>query len=508
MKLRDFVFVITLILILTSCVSKKEKKNVLLIFVDDFRPEINSWGHHYIQTPNLDRLAEAGVSFRNTYCQYANSSPSRRSIMTGLDPETTGHETDLTVYSRYIEHETMPQHFKKAGYLTSSFGKVYHGADEDKAVWDYFFDVQYPEDLKEIKRMVPWECYASRANMLLEGTERPATECEDLPLTNYNDYNVCQAARKKLAEYKNTTFFMAVGFRKPHLPFAAPKKFWDLYDRNEIALPEFPEAPVGVDSTIYMWSEIASYTGYYEHYYSPEKDYRTKHLTKNEMRELRHGYYACVSFIDSLIEELMDELKAQELDNNTIVVLISDHGYQLGDQQIIGKHNCFNYATNVPLIIYDPTQLRGKEINTQYVESLNLYPTLSEMCGLPEPPKCDGKSFASLYGAKEDLPGFDASFNQYRSFQKGKIRNKMGYAIHTKDYTFIEWRDYTDSARKTLSRELYRVTDDCRTETVNIASEEYQDLMDSLSTRITEKYTPYTRTYYRYLDIRKQKDNK
>jgi iduronate 2-sulfatase len=467
-------------------------KNVLLIIVDDMRPEINAWGVDYIKTPNIDKLVNNGVSFTSAYCQYANCAPSRKSFLTGLSPETTDHKDAFNVYDKVMHHTTMPGFFRENDYYTGSIGKVYHSADDDRDSWNFYYDVGDPQKPEE----VPWESYGLKANQNISNNEiRPAVECEDLPLENYNDYNLCQVALKQLQENKDKKFFLAVGFRKPHLPFAAPKKYWDLYKRDNIKLSQYRNAPANGDTIVYQWSELASYNYFATNYKT--RNYRNKYVSEEKSKELQHGYYACVSYIDDLVGMLLNKLKELKIDDNTIVVLLADHGYHLGDQQIWGKHTGYDLATRVPLIVYDPSENHDKKICTKFVELLDIYPTLVELCGLPQPKRYDGKSFASLL-ENTNAEGFDAAFNQYQSFQiDPSIKDLMAYAIHTKDYNYIEWQDLKNN-RKVVERELYQVTKG-RVEQENIASHpDQRNIIKELSQRIEEKFIPYRKAYDTY----------
>jgi iduronate 2-sulfatase len=517
MKTINVKTVLALLSLLPLCISAqtKQAKNVLFILEDDLRPEIHSWGQDNILTPNIDKLVNKGVSFTSAYCQYANCSPSRKSILTGLSPETTGHMDAFNPYDKVMHHTTMPGFFKENGYVTGSIGKVYHDARDDRKSWDFYYDVQDPQN----PGIVPWESYGlkenykrikvnkadrekSKEDKKKSKADRPSVECEDLPMENYNDYNLCQVALKQLEENKDKKFFLTVGFRKPHLPYAAPKKYWDLYKRDDIQLTKYPDAPVNGDTIVYMWSELASYAFFSENYNSV--NYRNEHVSVEKSKELKHGYYACVSYVDDLIGMLLSKLKELKLEDNTIVVLVGDHGYHLGDQQIWGKHTCYDLATRVPLIIYDPSVQRDKQFCTKFVESVDIYPTLAELCGLPKPPRFDGESFAPLF-ENANAEGFDASFNQYQSFQKSVVRNFMAYAIHTKDYNYIEWQDLKNN-RKVVQRELYQVTNN-RVEQKNISSDqEYNNIIKKLSQRIEDKFSPYRKSYDEYLKIQNQSE--
>ena len=497
--------VLTVLTILLSAVvvqnitaSDKQSKNVLLVLVDDLRPEINSWGNRHIKTPNMDRLAEKGASFTRAYCQYANCSTSRKSFLSGLSPESTGHKESFNEYDEVMNHTTMPGHFRNNGYFTASIGKVYHRAHDDRDSWDFYYDVGDPKEPGNF----PWESYGLKKNQeIIEKDKRPAIEKEDLPLENYNDFNLCQVALEQLEANKDKKFFLTVGFRKPHLPFAAPEKYWDLYNQDDIPLSEYPSTPLDGDSIVYRWSELANYAWYSKHYKAA--NYRNKRVPVEQSKELRHGYYACVSYIDDLIGKLLLKLEELKIGDNTIVVLYGDHGYHLGDQQVWGKHTCYDLSTRVPLVVYDPSNKKKKRMRSEFVELLDIYPTLAELCGLPQPKRYDGKSFVPLLENSSNR-GFDAAFNQYQSFQKDPlIKDLLAYAIHTEDYNYIEWQD-PGNDRKIVQRELYRVTD-VRVEQENVASNpDYVGIIQELSQRIEDKFSPYRKSFETYQELSKQ----
>lgn len=497
-----FLSLVSLVILLTeSCYGTvQNKKNVLFIIVDDMRPEIQAWNKSHMQTPNIDKLVHKAISFTRAFCQYANCAPSRKSFLTGLSPETTGHRGHFNSYYAVMNHMSMPGYFRKNGYFTASVGKVYHHARDDRHSWDFYFDVGDPEHPEE----VPWECYGLEENQQITLNKlRPAVEQADLPLENYNDYQLCQIALEQLEKNKDEKFFVTVGFRKPHLPFAAPKKYWDHYNRDDLPSTNFRDAPAYGDTIVYQWSELASYDWYSENYVT--ENYRNKYVSVERSKELRHGYYACVSYIDELVGLFMKKLTDLGIADKTIIVLIGDHGYHLGEQQIWGKHSSYNLSTNVPLIIYDPQLTRDEMICTKFVELMDLYPTLTELCGLPEPKRIDGESLVPLF-ANDGAEGFDAAFSQYQSFQDdASIKDLMAYAIHTEEYNYIEWQDLKND-RKVVQRELYDVRDN-RVERENISTQsEKEEIMQELALRIEKHFNPFRRRYNEYVE-RKSKTN-
>tara|TARA_B100000686_G_scaffold355278_1_gene471927 strand:+ start:2277 stop:3794 length:1518 start_codon:yes stop_codon:yes gene_type:complete len=486
-KIGNIGFLFFLILSFGNCSLSKNKikKNVLMIIVDDLRTEIQSWGRTDIITPNLDKLSRKGVSFHNAFAQYANCSPSRISMLTGLSPETTGHTGNLRSKPEFSRHVTLPGHFKEHGYYTASIGKVYHDARDDRKSWDYYFDLVSP-DKSWTDPTNRWECYADSINNTLLGTDRPAVEKTDKDLEAYKDYQLCKNAMSLIEKQKDNPFFITVGFRKPHLPFAAPEKYWDLYDRENINLSKFPISPEKSDSIVYQWSELSSYNYYSESYKT--SNYKNKIIKNNKARELRHGYFACVSFIDDLVGLLVKKLEELNLDKNTIIVVTGDHGYQLGDQQIWGKHSNYHLSTRVPLIIFDPLISPIKNISKKYIELLNLYPSLSELASLPAPANLDGKSFISIFHESEPKE-FNLSFSQYQSFQKNTDFSELvSFALHSEDYTYIEWQD-KKSNYKIVNRELYNLNP---VERQNIADNPvYKNQIEEFSMKLNQKFRQY-----------------
>jgi arylsulfatase A-like enzyme len=275
---------------------------------------------------------------------------------------------------------------------------------------------------------------------------------------------------------------MTIGFRKPHLPFAAPKKFWEIYDNVEFQKSEFDYATVDGDSIVYMWSELASYKPFSASYKS--KNYRDKRILNEQASKLKKGYYSCVSFIDYLIGMITDEIKNLGLDNNTIIVITSDHGFHLGEQQIWGKHTNFKKSTNIPLIIFDPRMNNNKNITEAFVELLDLFPTLVELAGLENKGKMDGKSMVPLID-NNLLEDFSNSFSMYQSFQKDEnVKNLKAYALHNKKYTYIEWWDTVSNT--IVNQELYDI--EYGLETINIISDpSTQEIVKRLSKKIEIK---------------------
>ncbi|MBN1909698.1 MAG: sulfatase [Pirellulales bacterium] len=318
----------------TDAPKRGKRLNVLFIAVDDLRPTLGCYGDEIAVTPNMDRLASRGALFRRAYCQQAVCNPSRASLMTGRRPDTI-RVWDLKSHFRETLPDvvTLPQCFKHQGYHTRSIGKIYHGVGKpsrDPVSWSVA--PQYDEVLTLSLR------YAKPKNRNQAiGLHGSATESAEVRDNAYTDGLVCDAAEAALEELKtrHKPFFLAVGFRKPHLPFCAPRRYWDLYNRSKIPAPAPDKHPADApELAVRSWKELEAYTDI-------PNDGR---LSTEKIRELRHGYYVCVSFTDALVGRLLDQLDRLKLAESTVVILWGDHGYHLGEQGLWTKAN--NYDLN------------------------------------------------------------------------------------------------------------------------------------------------------------------
>ena len=421
------------------------RPNVLFIAIDDLRPVLGCYGDEIVVTPNIDGLAAQGTVFQRAYCQQAVCSPSRMSLMTGRRPDTT-EVWDLATHFRKALPGviTLPQHFKAHGYHCRSIGKIYHGGGapaKDPPSWS-------EKPLYDIARDAKVR-YATAENLRGEGLKRSATESADVPDGAYIDGMVCEAALAALTGLKKggKPFFLAVGFRKPHLPFCAPRKYWDLYERAKIAPRASVEHPRGApEVALRSWKELEGYSDI-------PNDGR---IRAGKVAELRHGYYACVSYVDALVGRLLERLDNLGLRENTVICLWGDHGFHLGEQGLWAKANNYELSTRVPLILSVPGQKKLGKASEALVELVDLYPTLVEACGLGMPQGLEGTSFRPLL----DEPGRSwktAAFSQYpRAFEGNRHRGHsdiMGYAIRTPRHRYVEWREW--QTRKVIARELY-----------------------------------------------------
>ena len=441
-----------------------DRPNVLFIAVDDLRPELGCYGNDRVHSPNIDRLAKRGVVFQRAYCQQAVCSPSRTSLLTGLRPDST-KVYDLRTHFRDTVPDvvTLPQHFKKHGYHTVGMGKIYHGSLNDEKSWSE-----------------PWwrptgrspRGYVLDENIkIAEGNRNrgPAVEAADVPDDAYPDGMLADRAVQTLREMegRDEPFFLAVGFVKPHLPFNAPEKYWDRYDRTQIELPDRTAPPQGAPRyATTNWGELRNYHGI------PEQG----GLSEDQARRLIHGYFACVTYIDAQIGKLLDELDSLGLTDNTIVILWGDHGWKLGEYGDWSKHTNFELDTRVPLILSDPRGGSKGRASDALVELVDIYPTLCELAGLPLPEHLEGVSMVPLL-RDPDRPWKSAAFSQY---PRGRI---MGYSMRTDRYRLTRWQRRDDPER-VKAVELYDHQSDPG-ETRNIADHpENAKLVKKLTARL------------------------
>lgn len=429
--------------------------NVLLICVDDLKPTLGCYGDPIAKTPNVDRLAQRGVVFDAAYCNQAVCSPSRNSLMTGLRPQTLGIY-DLPTHFRLAAPDavTMAQHFRAQGYRTEALGKIMHkghGNIEDAPSWTV------PHWLPKAEAYALPESVENRR----VGRNGPrGTAFENAPVADdfYADGKLALEAVKRLqnaAQKPNEPFFIAVGFIRPHLPFVAPQKYWDLYHSAEIPMPPVTELPAGSPSYAgQTGGELRQYSGI------PEQGPLDEALT----RRLIHGYYAAASYMDAQLGLVLDALDAHGLADNTIVVLWGDHGWHLGDHGFWCKHTNYEQAARIPLIVAAPGKTRNAHTQA-LVETVDLYPTLAELAQLPAPSGLDGRSFASVL-ADPAQPARDSVTHVYPR------NDLLGRAIRTRRYRMVEWKKIgADPA--TAELELYDYETD-PLETRNLAAEQPQ----------------------------------
>ncbi len=459
----------------TAQAEEKSRPHVLFIVVDDLRPELGCYDAPGIQSPNMDALAKRGTVFTRAYCQQAVCGPSRTSFLTGLRPDST-RIYDLKTHFRLHRPDavTLPQFFKEHGYRTQSLGKVFHDLLDDPPSWSVRSwapeDAMYgkPENQAALARMqerlksegrllqIDHVQRDPKTNAILsvhsKGSVRaigPSWEDPEVADDQLRDGKLADKAIEVLGQQHDEPFFLAVGFYRPHLPFVAPRKYYDLYPVQSLVPAHNAEPPKDAPRiALTNLEELRTYSDI------P----KTGPISEEKARELTRGYAACVSYVDAQIGRLLAELDRLRLRERTVVVLCGDHGWHLGEQGLWGKQTNFEIATRAPLIISVPGQVQRGARTEALVELVDLYPTLAELCGLSVPAGIDGTSLVPVLEAP-DRPFKTAVFSQYPR------REVMGRSIRTDRYRYTEWAKPGSSP---LDIELYDHQRDPG-ETVNIA---------------------------------------
>ncbi|MBK1825470.1 sulfatase [Haloferula rosea] len=419
-----------------------DRKNVLIFFIDDLRPELNCYGADSIKSPAIDKLAKEGVLFERAYCQQALCAPSRISMMTGQYPDNTGISGLFTPLTKVQPKAlTLPGYFRKRGYVTCSYGKVYHHGRDDSESWSDLVTksaVKYanPKTLEAIKQRVAEGKKKGLGVDEMRTLEKgPAVEMAEVEDEAYPDGQVANQAIESLRKNRDRPFLMCVGFAKPHLPFAAPKRYWDLYERDLFDVPD-RGLPVGAPSLAFTpWGELRAYLG------MPEQG----PLTDDQTKELKHGYAACVSYADAQVGKVMAELERLGLREKTIVILWGDHGYKLGEFGAWCKHTNFELDTRVPFIVSAPGRLRGGR-SKSFVEMVDIFPTLAELTGGEVPARRDGLSLEPLLRD----PGHELRSYALSQYARGST---MGYSLRDGRWRYTEW--IQSGTKKVVFRELY-----------------------------------------------------
>ncbi len=457
--------------------------NVVMIVVDDMRPESGCYGAEHVKSPNIDRLAAGGLLFERAYCQQAICGPSRASLLTGLRPDSIGiHGNHAHYRDKNPEVVTLPQFFKEAGYFTAACGKINHGVfpKGQAPKWDVMGDDQswsvpafrpgpryyYTEEGIEaaqgiFKRMFPNRPINEWDRYLVFGPAEEAAPVKDDVLY---DGQVAQRAVEYLNEFgeeKNDPFFLAVGFIKPHSPYIAPKKYFDLYDREKIQLAKNQKWPAGAPKFAGHGSgEKRRYTD------QPKKG----GFSDANQRSTRHAYYACISYIDAQIGRVLDALEENGLADNTVVMLWSDHGYHLGEKGLWGKTTNYELDTRVAMICRAPGMTAKGKKTKALVELVDVYPSLVDLCGFKVGGHLEGRSVAPLMeNPSQDWKG--AAFSQ---FSRGKVK---GYAMRTNEYRYVEWIQ----GDKVIARELYDQLEDPNEELNLLHEGERSEVGETLS---------------------------
>ncbi|WP_395344521.1 sulfatase [Ningiella sp. W23] len=458
------------------------KTNVLFIAIDDMRPSTGSYGDKLAVTPNLDEIASKSVQFNRAYVQMATCSPSRASLMSSQRPDT------LQIYysnpkTRRVEDSipsklTLNGYFKHEGYETVGIGKIYHAPDDSSQGWS----TQWDNKGNELTRgLLSANAYL---DMLAWDETHPNTkravayEAADVGDDAYPDGQNTRFAMlelNRLAKEK-TPFLMMMGYKKPHLPFACPKAHWDKYDSDRIALPVVSTPPK--NSPPYALNNSGELRVY------PYMPKGKKAFSEQDTLNLKHGYYACISYIDTLIGNLLQELEETGLSDNTMVVIWGDHGFKVGEYGRFNKHTNYEIDTRVPLWIKMPGQTVG-QTNEAIVETIDIFPTILDVLGMEVPDSFAGKSFKSVViGERSNFK--NAAFQQFhRTYKKQPV---MGYSIRTANYRYVAWLHRITG--ELLAQELYDHTKD-PLETINVVGDiEYKTVVAKHKSLLIEGYPP------------------
>ena len=410
-----------------------KKQNILFISIDDFRPKISSYGETKMITPNIDKLASEGLQFNNAYTNIAVCGASRASIMTGIRPSEKRFN-DFSTRASVDTPDAIPlnQIFKENGYETISYGKIYHHKDDFQEYWTEKDGGQIQSDFQDPISIARIE-NAERGEY---GKKQPTFEYPDVDDYAYNDGKITKRAINKLKALKseNKPFFMAIGYVSPHLPFIQPKKYWDMYDHDAIKLADNSFQPKNSpDIAIEAQHNSAEMRKNYLDI--PENGQLDDSLARN----LIHGYYASVTYMDALIGELIKELDDLGLRENTTIVFWSDHGYFLGEHGFWCKHSTFEEAVKIPFIISSPNHIKNKT-TTSFTELVDVYPTLCDIANIKAPSYLQGESLIPVL----ENPSTILKTEVY-------TRYKQGEAVIDKDFSYTEFYE----GEKYLGNMLY-----------------------------------------------------
>ncbi|HLJ95495.1 MAG TPA: sulfatase [Gemmataceae bacterium] len=409
--------------------SAERKLNVLFIAVDDMNNDLGCYGHPFIKSPNIDRLAKMGVKFDRAYCQFPLCSPSRSSLLTGLRPSTT-RVFNLTYHFRtgLPNVVTLPQLFKNNGYYSARVGKIYHYGNpndigtsglDDPPSWNHVVNPAGRDKTvleTDIINYTPKRGLGS-AMCFLSDTKGKDEE--------HTDGKVALEAIRLLEEHKDQPFFLAAGFYKPHTPYVAPEKYFELYPMDQIQLPSV--ASGFADSV--PKPALASTTPW--PYFG---------ITVEQARTCKQAYYAAISFVDAQIGKLLDTMDRLKLWDNTVVVFWSDHGYHVGEHGLWMKQSLFEESAHVPLIIIAPGAKGNGKACPRTVEFVDLYPTLADLAGLTPPKNLEGVSLKPL------LDNPQASWNR-PAFTQVQRAGFPGYSVRTERWRYTEWDEGKQGAQ-------------------------------------------------------------
>ena len=449
---------------------------MLFIAVDDFRPLLGCYGDRNIQTPNIDRLAARGTVFGRAYCQAPQCAPSRTSLLTGLRPGTSGVYSARNVFdrSRHSDMVTLPEQFKKHGYHTQRFGKIFHGEWDDPDSWSVPSSPGRPREMWETvdekaTARVPWEQRTRIPTLIRPRTDCVAIQDPDVPDQTLYAGRMTSQAIQAMTQIKDGPFFLSVGYRRPHLPLVAPRKYFDLYPTSTIVLPVDRQPPLRVPlwsiyNTVTYWhpnarevwrtdvdipkypatlDQALDFAGWELRSYQGIPG--SGRLSDSLQKKVWQAYMACISYVDTQVGRLLEALHANGLSDNTIIVLWSDHGWHLGEHGTWAKMTLFEWANRIPLVLAAPELFSSRCIDS-LVELIDVYPTLCELAGLPSPNHVEGTSLVPLL-RNPDRSWKTAAFSEFP-----RHGHSLGRSIRTDYYRYTEW---VEPGGTVLGRELY-----------------------------------------------------
>ena len=426
------------------------RPNIIMIVVDHLKPALGCYGDTLAQTPNIDRLAHSSFIFENNHSQHIAVSSSRASLMTGKRPDyIMVWDVNTPIRKMISDIMTMPQYFRENGYETAAIGKIFDPGSVDDLHDSLSWSIPY--NISAVNTSKAEFLDHMNTGSLNEGPEVSDYETQDGKIARESIRQLDRLARQ------DKPFFMAVGFHKPGLPFVAPGKYWELFSRKDIVPPPFQKAAAGTPGWIYQAPGVSSRRN--EHL--PEK------LTRSAsgQKELIHGYYACVSFIDHHIGSIVSHLETKGELENTIIIICGDQGMHLGDHGIWFEPTNLEEATRTPLIISYGSRYRGR--TGAPTELLDIFPTLCELTRINSPESADGKSLIPL------MTGNVKNVKDYAVSQNKRLEDFMAYAFRDERYRYVVWlknnfRSYMNfSANLIVASELYDYVKDPM-ETVNL----------------------------------------
>jgi choline-sulfatase len=455
------IFSIALLMVAQTAISApKEKPNVLFIMLDDLRPVLGTYGHPEVKSPNIDRLAAQGIQFNNAFCNVPVCGASRASLLTGIRPLWPGRFRNAyaSADEDVPEAISLPAYLKNNGYTTISNGKIFHHQFDKANSWS---EPSWRPDTNTVINYadIDWIDTTSLRKINPKTGAGPYYECSTAPDSLYFDSKVAAKSIKDLKRLAATgkPFFLGVGFHKPHLPFNAPKRFYDLYPEVEIAYNRFPSINLPVQ--VLNSKEIFVYGGL-DFYNSTEFHH-----------EARQAYYASVSYVDDQVGRVLNALKELNLEKNTIVVILGDHGWNLGEHNFWGKHNVYYNALHIPLIIKAPG-IKPRKVN-ELVEYVDIFPSLCQLIGLEAPAQLQGNSMVPLMKNKAES-WKNAVFCEWQGAR----------TVVTERYSYSYWFEEKHKGAQML---FDHQNDPSENENV-VYKPEYQEIAKQLKQEIDNKY--------------------